>query len=480
MERFSAIGKSLQDYHAFLIGEEVGNPIHLAQEAYALDKNISVLLLNDSSSYDRMKQALQFSPFIGPTVQCISNAAGLRMAPIVEDALQRTAQRRSFAKMKSTSFAAQHFAPNALEKVRTDFTTKVLEEAPIGAVLISGTGIIFSINSYALGVFNKSEKDVLGTLILSLFPESMQADINGFLSDGYLSGPKQVFKVLWTEGPQYLELSVALINMTASGDYKLVMISNITSEIVAQQRTQAHLEELEKLNAKLARVNADLDTFVYTASHDLKSPILNIEGLVASLEDELGPAHAAVEMQLEHIRRSILRFKQTVEDLTEVSRIQRSFEEEAILVDVAAVLEDVRQLLEREIAETGAVIEVNAEAGPTVFISKRNLNSILYNLVSNAIKYRSPSRQPFIQIHTWRENESFYIVAQDNGLGIPAANRDRVFQLFKRMHSHVKGSGVGLYIVKRIVENYGGSITVKSEEGKGSVFEVILKEHTAC
>lgn len=90
-----------------MIGEEVKNPIRIAQDAYAQDKAISILLINDGFSNDKIKQALLFSPFIGPTVQCISNEAGARMAPIVEDAMQRTMQRRNFAKMKSSSLNEQ-------------------------------------------------------------------------------------------------------------------------------------------------------------------------------------------------------------------------------------------------------------------------------------------------------------------------------------------------------------------------------------
>lgn len=466
--------KKLQSYQVLLLGEKVGNPIRLAQEAYGYDKSISILLLTDSENYNKMKQGLQFSPFIGPTVQCISNGIGAGMAPIVEDAIQRTAQRRSFARLKSISHTKPQFAPNALEKVRTDFTTKVLAEAPIGAVLISGSGIVYSINNYALGLFHRSEKEVLGTSIISFFPRPVQADVKTFLQDGYLSDPKRVFEVTDDENRLYLELSVAPIDMKSSSNYKLLILNNITSTVEAQQRTQAHLQELEKLNENLARANADLDTFVYTASHDLKSPILNIEGLVTSLEHELGAASAAVVMELEHIKRSIRRFKQTVEELTEVSRVQRSFDQEATLVELPEVLEEVMQLMEREIKETEAVIKADFK-NTSVFFARRNLTSILYNLISNAIKYRSPDRKPIISIKSWCEQQELCLAVQDNGMGIPAAKQPQVFQLFRRMHSHVQGSGVGLYIVKRLVDNNGGQVMLQSEEGQGTTFLLRLK-----
>ncbi|RDC63124.1 sensor histidine kinase [Adhaeribacter pallidiroseus] len=467
--------KTLLHYQALLIGEEVANPIRFAQEAYTHDKYISILLIDDSNTHTKIKQALQYSPFIGPTVQCISNEIGQRMAPIVEDAILRTSQRRSFAKIKRTSFSEQGFAPNILEKVRTDFTTKALEEAPIGVILISDTGTIYSINRYALTLFEQSEKNVLGNAVLALFPEETQGKINSFLLDSYLRESKKVVEVKWSESSQYWELSLTPINMNAASNYKLLLLNNITAPVIAQKRTQAHLEELEELNAHLARVNADLDTFVYTASHDLKSPILNIEGLVTSLEEELG-AESTVAMDLAHIKKSIQRFKQTVEDLTAVSRIQKSSEREATLIDMNDLLEEIKQLLEREIIATGANIELNAASGTKFRYPKRDIISIFYNLVSNAIKYHSPFRQPHIQITIRLENGEFHLVVQDNGLGIPVANRERIFQLFKRMHTHVVGSGVGLYIVKKITENNGGQIQVESEEGMGSVFTIRLPE----
>jgi len=470
--------KALHQYEVLLIGEEVDNPIRFAQEAYTHDKNISVLLVNDGSNYAQLKQALQFSPFIGPTVQCISNEVAAGMALIVEDALQRTRQRRSFAKLKTTTLATRQLTPNIQEKVRTDFTTKVLEEAPIGAGLISGSGIVFSMNRYALDLFGKSEKEVLGTPFPTLFPENIAAEVKHFLLDGYLSAPKRVFEIKQIDGLQYLEISVTSVAQEAASNYRLVILNNITSLVIAQQHTQAQVEKLEKLNFDLARVNADLDTFVYTASHDLKSPILNIEGLVASLEEELGPAQAAVAQELEHIKRSIQRFKQTVEDLTEISRVQKSFAQEAVLLDINQVLGEMEQLLEREIRETGASIVLQYSGSPSVFFPKHNLTSILYNLLNNAIKYRAPQRRPHIQVSTWREDNYFCISVKDNGLGIPVDKRERVFQLFKRMHSHVRGSGVGLYLVKRIVENHGGGVTLESEEGVGSVFIVRFKEYS--
>lgn len=466
-------GKSLSRYQALLIGEQVDNPIRYAQQAYSYDKSISILLITDQQNQEKIKRALQFSPFIGPTVQCISNATGLRMLPIVEDALERTSQRRSFAKLKSSLHAEQRFTPNVLEKVREDFTAKVLQEAPIGIVLLSANAQVFSINHYALTLFDRSEKEVLGTPVFSLFSESRQ-EVERFLLDDYLSQPKKVFERQWHGGFQYLELTARPVDMKVSAAYKLLLINDITSSVTKQQQIETQLQELRALNANLARVNADLDTFVYTASHDLKAPILNIEGLVTLLEEELGLGHPCA-MELGHIKKSVNSFKKTVEELTDVSRIQKNMDLEVSLIDFVDLIAEIKQLLEKEIQETGAEISLNAMGHTQVFFAKRNLTSVLYNLVSNAIKYRSHVRKPRITLTCWYEGEFFHLSVADNGLGIPANKLTQVFNLFQRMHVHVPGSGVGLYIVKRIVENSGGEISVESQEGEGSVFRLSLK-----
>lgn len=111
------------------------------------------------------------------------------------------------------------------------------------------------------------------------------------------------------------------------------------------------------------------------------------------------------------------------------------------------------------------------------FFSKANFRSIVYNLLTNAIKYRAPERQAQVEIKFREDGKYNVLEVRDNGLGIKKEHHDKIFAMFKRMHDHVDGTGVGLYIVKRSVENAGGKIEVESEEGKGSVFKVYFKNN---
>ncbi|RZK16843.1 MAG: ATP-binding protein, partial [Hymenobacter sp.] len=136
---------------------------------------------------------------------------------------------------------------------------------------------------------------------------------------------------------------------------------------------------------------------------------------------------------------------------------------------LAAVVEDVRQDLLPRLTEAGARLEVAvANCQPRLF-SEKNLRSIIYNLLSNALKYRHPDRPPHIRVAGTAEGNELVISVQDNGLGLSEWQQMRLFQ---RLHTHVEGSGLGLYMVKKIVENAGGIIGVVSELNVGSTFTV--------
>ncbi|HEY4650328.1 MAG TPA: ATP-binding protein, partial [Pontibacter sp.] len=127
------------------------------------------------------------------------------------------------------------------------------------------------------------------------------------------------------------------------------------------------------------------------------------------------------------------------------------------------------------INETGAHIETNFEV-EAILYARKNLRSIMYNLVSNAVKYRSEERAPSVRVSTYRKNDFVVLEIADNGLGIRKEQQHKLFSMFKRLHKHVEGTGIGLYIVKRIIENNGGRIEVESEYDKGTTFRVYFRE----
>jgi two-component system CheB/CheR fusion protein len=235
-------------------------------------------------------------------------------------------------------------------------------------------------------------------------------------------------------------------------------------------------EDLEESNVNLRKINTVLDNFVYTASHDLKAPVTNLEGLInlliPKLKDKLDPKEQRV---IEMIKASVDKLNRTIQGLLEITRVQKDLERKIDRLDFEEVLQDVRADVEPMIQDCDAEIETNFEVGE-IFYARYNLRSIMYNLLSNALKYCSAERKPHIQISTRQEKEYIVLSFADNGLGMNEKQQAKLFSMFKRFHTQVEGTGIGLYMVKRIVENNEGSIEVESQENKGTTFRVYLKD----
>ncbi|HEX8549456.1 MAG TPA: PAS domain-containing protein [Cytophagaceae bacterium] len=260
---------------------------------------------------------------------------------------------------------------------------------------------------------------------------------------------------------------------------RVVPIRIESGEIVRWFGTNTDISELENKNKQLLKINADLDNFIYTASHDLKAPISNIEGLIAGLPESVTrETNESKEFQyiMQMVNKSIDRFKTTIQDLTDISRVQRNIAEDEDEIDICEILENIKVSLKNEIEEASAVITQELDSCPKVNYSKRNFRSILYNLISNSLKYKAFDRTAIINIKAKTEGEFIILTFKDNGLGIESSKINHIFGMFKRFHNHVEGSGVGLYIVKRIVENNGGKIEVDSKVGEGTTFTVYLKK----
>ncbi|MBF9219777.1 ATP-binding protein [Hymenobacter ruricola] len=251
--------------------------------------------------------------------------------------------------------------------------------------------------------------------------------------------------------------------------------TDIHEHKLALERIDQGQRQLRENNEQLTRVNVDLDNFIYTASHDLKAPISNIEGLLDALLSELPLATVQsdpVQPILELMQDSVNRFKRTIEQLTDVSKLQKEHGLPAEPVDLAAVVRNVRLDLEPLIQGTGAELLVDVKAVPTVLFSEKNLRSVVFNLLSNALKYRASDRLPLVRLQARPEGAGAVLEVEDNGLGLDPANEQKLFGMFQRFHDHVDGSGIGLYMVKKMVENAGGRITVRSRLGQGTTFSV--------
>jgi PAS domain S-box-containing protein len=241
-----------------------------------------------------------------------------------------------------------------------------------------------------------------------------------------------------------------------------------------EERVKKRTSELQENMMKMQKINNDLDNFIYTASHDLKAPISNIEGLMSALFSEI-PDNESTHHIREMLDASVERFKTTIQDLTEITKVQKNLDEDIEEVNLEEINREITGDMKDDILQTSAIINSDFKVSKIKF-SKKNLRSILYNLVSNAIKYRSPDKAPQIKISSENTDGFVLLKVSDNGLGISEENKSKIFGMFKRFHDHVEGTGIGLYIVKRIIDNAGGRIEVESSVGKGTTFNIFFKK----
>ena len=256
-------------------------------------------------------------------------------------------------------------------------------------------------------------------------------------------------------------------------------------EVVAQrtgQLAEAN-QALSEVNDKLTRSNASLEEFAHAASHDLKEPIRKITFLAQLLKTQLKDRLQEQEILIfDRIENACSRMRQLIDDLLVYSRVsQRPPETETIDLNeiVKLVLED----LELEIEEKKAVVLVSALPQLTGY--KRQISQLFQNLLSNALKYSKADVLPRIEIAARKEVENgkeYHVVGiADNGIGFEQKYAENIFQMFTRLHgkSAYSGTGVGLSIVKKVVENHEGFIRVQSRPGEGSLFRVFLPDKTS-
>ena len=224
------------------------------------------------------------------------------------------------------------------------------------------------------------------------------------------------------------------------------------------------LKELEKLNASH-------ETFIYSVSHDLKAPLANIEGLIKYLLESSSSMEGNEEQQkiAQLLQKSVLSMRNIIDDLSELTKWEDQGDNTLEQVKLENVIDEVKLILYEQIKREQAKIHFDL-LEPEIRFSRKNLRSIIFNLLSNAIKYRSLERRPEIQVRSWREDGYVNLSVKDNGKGIAKDKINMLFKPYSRLEKKVEGTGIGLYLIKKILENEGGDILVSSDDDKGAEF----------
>lgn len=240
-----------------------------------------------------------------------------------------------------------------------------------------------------------------------------------------------------------------------------------------EQRVVERTRELERSNADLARSNAELAQFAYVASHDLQEPLRMVSAYTQLIQRRYGDRLDGDAAEFfGYVIEGASRMQRMIDDLLELSRLSRPAA--SVSVDLAEVMDRVQQNLRLRIAETGATVSVGPM--PSVRGDATQMTQLFQNLVSNALKFCGDAAPQIAIDAATDERGVVRISVRDNGIGMKPEHTQRIFLAFERLHgpSEFPGSGIGLAICKRIVENHGGQIDVDTAPGAGSTFHVSL------
>jgi signal transduction histidine kinase len=252
-----------------------------------------------------------------------------------------------------------------------------------------------------------------------------------------------------------------------------VLESVVRSLGLALERAES-LARLERRTEELRRSNAELEQFAYVASHDLQEPLRSVTSFSQLLASRYADAtDEKAQKYVQYITEGTGRMAQLIQDLLAFSRVAthvQAFRPVKTRLIVAQVLQDLRDQIER----SGA--EVSFTALPEVLGDSTQLRQVFQNLIGNAIKFGHPSRPPRIGVSAVREGDLWHFSVSDNGEGIEPQHFERIFVIFQRLHTRDQfgGNGMGLAIVKKIVERHGGAVTLSSEKGMGTTFSFTL------
>ncbi len=245
---------------------------------------------------------------------------------------------------------------------------------------------------------------------------------------------------------------------------------NKNLETQVEQRTK----ELVKTNLELIRQNNQLEQYGYITAHNLRSPVARILGLTNILNiDKFDPTvdrHILDKLQL-----TANELDTIIYDMNAILDVKSGIKNSYEIVDFHERLEKIRSILKESITNTQTTIEADFSAVKSCFSIPAYIESIFYNLISNAIKYRSPKRNPEIKIRSNIKGEKLELTFSDNGIGMDLSKmKDRIFSLYQRFHDHVDGKGMGLFLVKTQVEALNGNINIESTVNKGSTFSITI------
>ncbi|MEO7215694.1 chemotaxis protein CheB [Mucilaginibacter sp.] len=256
--------------------------------------------------------------------------------------------------------------------------------------------------------------------------------------------------------------------------YDITELKTLLGELdISNKRLDISNVSLDSSNKSLLRINADLNNFVFGASHDLNAPIVNIEMLLEILNAKLDTKDPEVMELSGMMNKAVTNFKAIISDLARVGHIE-SEETDDKMENFPAIFEEIQEILSEKIKTSKAIFHTTFKEKEVRF-AKKNLRSVILNLVTNALKFSSPDRIPEISIKTEKKDGFIVLKIRDNGIGITKEEVNHIFKKYKRVNEAMEGTGIGLYLIRKIVNASGGKIEVECDAGNGCAFRIYFK-----
>ncbi len=254
-------------------------------------------------------------------------------------------------------------------------------------------------------------------------------------------------------------------------DVARALRENISYILLAQQQ-----KEIEALNTQLMEANEELKLFSYGLSHDLRAPVRGMEGILTILDEDHRKELSEEGQELLQMSRDLNeKMNDLIDNILEYSRLNHSDGLEVEAVNTSELIGEVLKFVNVQGSYPKTTVKIQPQL-PEIKGDRSMLFQLWSNLINNALKYSSEEENPFVEVgaEQLKGREVFYV--KDNGIGVPKKMKKKIFETFQRgVGSRFKGTGIGLAIVKRIVEKHRGKVWLESEEGKGSIFYFYLK-----
>jgi len=368
----------------------------------------------------------------------------------------------------------------------------ILDTAVEGIITIDERGLVESMNPAAEQVFGYKEAEVIGQNVKLLMPSPFREDHDRYLQNYTKTGHAKIIGIgrevvgRRKDGSVFpMDLSVSEVRLAQKR-----LFTGFVRDITERKRAEERLAELAD---SLADKNKELEAIVYIASHDLRSPLVNIQGFSKELEHAChkvqtklaSGAKEAVNMSeletiltqdvpeaVDFIQAGVAKIDALLSGFLRFSRLGRAALRLERL-DMNTMFANIIHAMEFQIQQAGAILQV--ERLPDCIGDQTQINQVFSNLLDNALKYRAPRRPGRITVSGRVESGRSVYAVQDNGIGIAPAHQGKVFEIFHRLNpSEGEGEGLGLTIAQRILERQEGKIWLESKEAVGSTFFVSL------